>query len=213
MKTCRICHEEKPLTEFYLHGGARSKGYRTECKVCYRIESVKRHGTEEGKAYRRKRYRENESQRLKILARQNAYAAKRRDSEAARSKAWRKKNKKRMRELNVAYYTKNKELVLAQKKEYHKKNHAAVMINVKRRKARIRGATIIPFTADQWQRTLEEFNYRCAYCSGSGPLVQDHVVPIVKGGLHSIDNVVPACQPCNNKKYDKSLLEFIKECA
>lgn len=46
----------------------------------------------------------------------------------------------------------------------------------------------------------------CAYC-GCGfttecPATEDHVIPIVHGGLHTPDNVVPACLGCNSKKHD-----------
>ncbi len=45
--------------------------------------------------------------------------------------------------------------------------------------------------------------YTCQYC-GSKPssilLTLDHVVPIVKGGPKSWDNIVTACRACNVKK-------------
>jgi len=31
----------------------------------------------------------------------------------------------------------------------------------------------------------------------------DHVYPIVKGGAHSPENIVGACQSCNSKKRDR----------
>ena len=45
--------------------------------------------------------------------------------------------------------------------------------------------------------------YTCQYC-GAKPklefLTMDHVVPVVKGGPKSWENIVTACQPCNIKK-------------
>ena len=34
---------------------------------------------------------------------------------------------------------------------------------------------------------------------------KDHVIPISKGGHNTKENIVPACQSCNNKKYNKIL--------
>lgn len=48
----------------------------------------------------------------------------------------------------------------------------------------------------------------CAYCLGPACEI-DHVVPISKGGTHTLDNVVSACRSCNAKKSNKSLLAFL----
>lgn len=54
-----------------------------------------------------------------------------------------------------------------------------------------------------WCAILDHFDFRCAYCLDPfDKLEQDHVVPISKGGVHNIYNVVPACRTCNAKKKD-----------
>lgn len=52
-----------------------------------------------------------------------------------------------------------------------------------------------------WQRLLRRYDDRCAYC-GTRPDVihMDHVVPLKRGGQHSIGNVLPACPDCNLRK-------------
>lgn len=47
--------------------------------------------------------------------------------------------------------------------------------------------------------------YVCQYCGNSGQLTIDHVVPRVRGGRHTWDNVVACCIPCNRKKADMTL--------
>ena len=39
----------------------------------------------------------------------------------------------------------------------------------------------------------------CAYCGGVGGHI-DHGIPLAAGGLHAIDNLVPACRSCNGRK-------------
>lgn len=38
-------------------------------------------------------------------------------------------------------------------------------------------------------------------------LTLDHVIPRSKGGLHTWDNIVTACQPCNTAKSNRTSLE------
>jgi 5-methylcytosine-specific restriction endonuclease McrA len=45
--------------------------------------------------------------------------------------------------------------------------------------------------------------YSCQYCGCKPPvshLTMDHVVPVVKGGAKSWENIVTACRPCNLRK-------------
>lgn len=46
--------------------------------------------------------------------------------------------------------------------------------------------------------------FRCVYCGSSSRLTIDHVIPASKGGKNNFDNCVTACQPCNNKKGNRT---------
>ena len=46
--------------------------------------------------------------------------------------------------------------------------------------------------------------HRCQYCGNHADSI-DHVVPRSRGGLHTWDNVVAACRPCNVRKRDRML--------
>jgi 5-methylcytosine-specific restriction endonuclease McrA len=39
----------------------------------------------------------------------------------------------------------------------------------------------------------------CVYCGEKGGTV-DHVIPLARGGAHTAENLVPACQRCNDSK-------------
>lgn len=53
--------------------------------------------------------------------------------------------------------------------------------------------------------------HRCAYCgrgaTGKHPLTIDHVTPRAHGGGNTWDNTVAACDPCNQRKRDRTLRE------
>jgi hypothetical protein len=36
----------------------------------------------------------------------------------------------------------------------------------------------------------------------------DHRIPLSRGGRHEIDNVIPACKPCNSRKHIRTEDEF-----
>lgn len=48
---------------------------------------------------------------------------------------------------------------------------------------------------------------RCVYCGATATSI-DHVVPRSRGGTHTWDNVVSACQRCNHLKGDRSVAEL-----
>lgn len=50
-------------------------------------------------------------------------------------------------------------------------------------------------------------NNTCQYCGSHENLTLDHIIPKSKGGTTSWDNLVTACNKCNNKKDNKTLHE------
>jgi hypothetical protein len=53
-----------------------------------------------------------------------------------------------------------------------------------------------------WQRLVRRYGGRCSYCGGvADPVHMDHVIPLAKGGRHTIGNVLPACDYCNCTKH------------
>lgn len=65
----------------------------------------------------------------------------------------------------------------------------------------------------RWERlrsiVFRRDNYTCRYCgSRQEPLHCDHVIPASRGGAHTTDNLVAACQPCNLSKGDRTPEEW-----
>lgn len=63
-------------------------------------------------------------------------------------------------------------------------------------------------TPAEWRARLAEFAGLCRYC-GAPATTRDHVIPISRGGTDNIDNIAPACQPCNSSKGTKMLGEWV----
>ena len=49
----------------------------------------------------------------------------------------------------------------------------------------------------------------CCYCGSQADLTLDHLIPQIKGGKHSADNLVVACRSCNSSKKALDLLEWM----
>lgn len=52
------------------------------------------------------------------------------------------------------------------------------------------------------------YSSSCYYCDSKENIQIDHVIPISRGGRHSIGNIVPACMKCNVSKGNKYLFEW-----
>ncbi|MCG5057377.1 MAG: HNH endonuclease [Limnoraphis sp. WC205] len=51
---------------------------------------------------------------------------------------------------------------------------------------------------------LRRDHHKCQYCGSTKRLTIDHVLPRSKGGTHTWDNVVTACERCNSLKGDRT---------
>lgn len=51
------------------------------------------------------------------------------------------------------------------------------------------------------QRIFDLMSRSCVYC-GAAADHADHLVPLARGGMHCISNLVPACASCNRRKSD-----------
>jgi 5-methylcytosine-specific restriction endonuclease McrA len=75
------------------------------------------------------------------------------------------------------------------------------------RRARKKAAEVVgPVPASVYSAIRAES--ACVYCGSDQVAHVDHIVPLSRGGQEHEDNLVPACQSCNNSKYNKLLDEW-----
>jgi len=59
----------------------------------------------------------------------------------------------------------------------------------------------------------ELYGQSCCYCGTTENLTLEHIVPISKGGLHMLDNILWACGSCNSSKHDETFIIWLwKKC-
>lgn len=74
--------------------------------------------------------------------------------------------------------------------------------------ARRRAALSFRYTQRDIDRLLNRHRGLCAYCGENDATEIDHVVPIARGGVDGIANLLPSCMACNRAKTDKLLSEW-----
>jgi len=61
------------------------------------------------------------------------------------------------------------------------------------------------------QYLLEKWNRTCVYCGAQNvPLEIEHIIPKSKGGSNRISNLTLACVPCNQKKGNQPVEDFLR---
>lgn len=116
-----------------------------------------------------------------------------------------------LRARDRARYAKEGDKRRAYARQYLADNPERMRAIRRNRKSRIK-ATRLLFTEGDWKRLVARYQGRCAYCGDrSDTLHREHVIPIVKGGRHSIGNILPSCPSCNYRKKTKLLIEFRRD--
>lgn len=128
----------------------------------------------------------------------------------ARHRAWREANPGRNAELAREWRQANPERAAQGVRRWNQENPERALERSRRRRARRQEATVESFTADELLASWAERGLSgCTYCPDGEYEHADHVVPLARGGSHSIDNLVPACERCNTSKGAKLLADWL----
>jgi len=192
-KKCRRCGEEKLVSE-YNKWKYSPDGLQSWCRICQKWE--REVNQDKYKANKHNYYEANKSyfnEQSCKWCKANPEARK------AIQKRYRQNNLEHVREMSMVSYRKN-----------YEKNREKIYANAKARRALKRNAKG-KISAAEWREKIAEFNSCCAYCLKhmDKDITMDHMIPLSKGGEHTIENVVPACRNCNSQKQKRSILSWL----
>lgn len=102
---------------------------------------------------------------------------------------WQKANPDKMAKIYARYARSHKEKVNS------KVNRRRVLIESNRL-----------FVLDKEVKKLYSSN--CIHCGTTKNITMDHLIPVSRGGRHSIGNLVPMCRSCNSKKGKRLYAEW-----
>jgi 5-methylcytosine-specific restriction endonuclease McrA len=191
-KTCTKCLENKILDSFG-NDKTRKDGKFPHCKDCVKAAS-------------RTNYANNKN---KIKLRVKAYSELNKDKKYEANKKWRLANAEKNREYQKLWAReKRKRKPLDHRRwpadkeklaSWRKNNPEKYRLQKLTRRAREKNAKQYLVTSKE---ILKMLSANCYYCQKAPAKHVDHVIPISKGGLHSIGNLVGACAKCNLTKSD-----------
>ena len=117
------------------------------------------------------------------------------------------KNKQARSANSKRWADKNREITRQQSRDYRQNNPDKVLNAIHKRNALKRGNGVFQLTAKDLSKLRTGI---CYYCKSKENITIDHVVPISKGGRHSIGNLISACLSCNVSKGNKLLFEYLQ---
>jgi 5-methylcytosine-specific restriction endonuclease McrA len=125
-----------------------------------------------------------------------------RNAEAARQamRRWRRNHRDQHNAERRAYHARHREERNAAIAAYHRANPDVRRTAWERRRARLLQAEG-SYTTAELLELVARYRGQCAYCGGPGPLQADHRIPLGRGGTNYIENIIPACEPCNLRKH------------
>lgn len=214
-------------TECELCGGDMPKGIDSRARYCSRECKL------EVKAQGRRRYREDNRERERISGRNryrskagftggrtcahcqspipdDVHAARRycdddcyKANRPEWSKSHRENNREQIAEDKRKHYFANKARYREYKKRYRKDNIDKVLDGIEDRRAR---------KAKQFVEHVDRLEvyerdggkcYMCGTSVDARSFHLDHLIPLIKGGLHETSNTAVSCPPCNLSKHSK----------
>lgn len=180
MKVCSKCRVSKSVTAFYLDNSRRDK-LQPHCIDCMKAAQRDwyKRHADERRAYEATRDPEHKRE----ISRESSRRCRARDPEAARRnvKAWKVRHPEQAREV--------------------------ARLSASRYRAKHHGCRGKHDTAEVLN-LVSSYLGLCVYCDAEYAHL-DHVEPVARGGADDIDNIVPACARCNQRKQSRSLLAFM----
>ena len=176
-------------SEYYAANLDRIKAYRLE--------------TREHTAEVARKWRAANSEALK--EKDAIYKAANRDKIASQQTGYRLDNHDKIIERERAFYLENRDQIRARKRAYAKAHPACNLQKAHTRRARkaVNGVNLVSVA-----EIAAIVAMPCAACAAPGPSEVDHIVPIARGGAHTIGNLMPLCRSCNRSKNDLLYIEW-----
>ena len=116
------------------------------------------------------------------------------------NKRWADANPEKMLTYRHKWLQNNPEKRKVAALSWQKRNPQSAVNYQSRRRSKLKGM-LSGCVSDRELHQMRESC--CAYCGARGDIHIDHIIPIAKGGAHSIGNLQPLCASCNQSKGSK----------
>ena len=123
----------------------------------------------------------------------------------ARTKKYFEANRDELNQKRLVYRQNHLEKELANSKKWHENNPIKSKAIKSANRAKRQLAKIFQITDKEISQL---YKANCFYCQTAKANHLDHVIPLARGGNHSIGNLVGACAKCNLQKNSKTVMEW-----
>lgn len=235
-KTCTKCGQIKALDCFSRHNGkkASKSGFRASCKSCD-VEANKIYRANNKAKVNDAKKRWNEKNKASKSLSDFKYRSANQEKIKRRTASWRLENLEQLKQEAKAYRIEHRLEKAAKDNLYSKANPEVNRAAVQRYRENHPDRTRI--SGKRWRRKNPEYARQrsqsrrqwitsqkfkvtqkemrqlyampCFYCGQQSEHV-DHIVPLSRGGRHSIGNLTGACKACNLSKGAKFISEWKK---
>ncbi len=231
-RPCNNCGQIKKLEDFEPKKGGLY-GRAAQCRACRKIyladyrqrnaeqiaqrmstyyqntkearrASARKYGEKNKALLKQKRRIWADSNPDKVKEIQKRYNQKNADKVRLRRKSYLERNAQKIATREKQYREKNRDLVLARQKSWRQRNPEAFKQYNNLRRARRLANKSYKVTTKEILKLLSK---PCLYCGFKSEHI-DHVLPLSRGGSHSIGNLVGACAQCNLSKLNKTVMEW-----
>ena len=93
------------------------------------------------------------------------------------------------------------------RQKFERENRDKISAYVHNYRARVRGNGG-KHTAKEWRDLCHKYGNKCLCCGSCERLTKDHVVPVSRGGVNTIDNLQLLCKSCNSKKNNRKSADY-----
>lgn len=211
-KKCPGCGQIKEIGEFYKNKSRRD-GFHCYCKSCANIQhkNYVEANKDRLREYDKAQYWLNHEKHL-----ENKRASSQRNREGIRLRARERyiDDREAILAKDKEYRMKNKEKRRASARRYYAENSEAYKVRARERKMLKRKVSDGTITNTALVELYKNQEGLCGYCScdlESTTRHLDHIVPLSRGGLHTLVNVHWTCAECNLSKKDQTEEEWFKK--
>lgn len=183
-KVCTVCNSYKEIDNFYKRGNG---GFYNYCKKCA-LKSQKRYTLKNRSKINNRKREYYKNNKKKFSDYYHEYNKNNKEYNRQKAKKWAESNKERYRENQKLYAHKRRVLLKNVKHDFNK---------------------------EEWKKCQEFFSDEkgkyCAYCGKhTENITLDHVIPVIKNGSHTKENILPSCSNCNSQKSSTDFLKWYK---
>lgn len=191
-KACKNCKQIKELSLFKKEKKSAS-GVGSICYKCHAAKCA---------AYRL-------ANPEKVKASQKATYDKDPAKRVANSQKWASNNASRRKEIEAKYRANHRQEVQERSEKWRLAHPHKTKEYKLRRRARLENNGQFLILPKEIKRLYQS---PCFYCGGLDRIEADHLIPVSKGGRHSIGNLVAACRWCNASKGNRFITEWKQGC-